>query len=213
MKKYVILILIYTSIIYSQEKQSSVLQSDSVDTSESNFLVFLGIRDEFLMMSVNVDNNYKNVFFSPFSIHVVEGVNLWEYYKIFFKFGILTASNQLPNDFHIGYDWGIFFHTNLFKSNFYSVIGYDFMYSSGEDGGHGSGVLEPTSNNAGINSYCIGLGYETPTNFSIDIMYHIPNKKVFGYDEYPHAFTPATYYNKFVYGIINIGFQYTFLRN
>ena len=211
MKKYVILILIFTSIIFSQERQNSVLQIDSGGSSESNsksIIPEFGIRIESMIMSLNVENNNWTTTL-PLNIEMIQGINFLKYYKANIRFGIIPVSTNLRadfDDFNFVFEVGGFFQANLFKSNIYGIIGLNMITTNGNDYSHGHNI---PSNKGSILFYNFGLGYNISEHVSFDLMYSIPNSKKYGHIEYPSF--PDQNYDKIVYRIVNIGFQYTFI--
>ena len=166
MIKYIIIILIYTSVIFSQEKQNSVLLLDSTNTSESNVNVYFGIRDEIIIMFGNLEN--KNVVKTdfPINIHVLCGLKFLKYFKIEVRLGLIYVFEDLG-----GNDGGIYMLTNFFTE-------------AGIERFHNIGSLHGRSFSGGdITFLCFGIGYNTSKNFNLDISYCIPNKRKIGIDE------------------------------
>lgn len=171
----------------------------------------LGIGDEFAVMFANYYNYYSSESSNyietslPLNLYLSFGVSYLELYKIYFKLGIL----YLYEDYG-GLDKGIFIESKLFKSNFYGVLGVDFLSNSGE--GHGVTVYSESGGN--VNSICFGLGYSTSRHFNIEIMCYLPLNKVYGYnyEVYDHnGNNTGKHYDKINNGIIKLGFRYLFI--
>ena len=196
MIKYIIIILIYTSVIFSQEKQNSVLLLDSTNTSESNVNVYFGIRDEIIIMFGNLEN--KNVVKTdfPINIHVLCGLKFLKYFKIEVRLGLIYVFDDFS-----GYDGGIYMLTHLFKTNIFTEVGIERFHNIGSShGGSFSG--------GNITLLCFGIGYNTSKNFNLDISYCIPDKRKIGIDE---VIGFRQTYDKVVNGLLRVGFQYSFI--
>ena len=207
MKKYVILILIYTSIIFGQAKQNSVLQLDSVIISELNstsIIPEIDIRYESMIMFTNIENNNITSIF-PLNLEVNQEIKFLKYYKASLRFGIITGSTKFPDDFNLVFEVGLFFRASLLKSNIYGIIGVNMLTNNGNDFSHGTG---PVIEHNGLTFYNAGLGYMVSEHWSFDVMYSIPNNKKFGH---VYDYIENKSYDKFVNGIITIGYQYTFI--
>ncbi len=198
----------YTSIIFSQEKQNYVLQLDSRIIPEINsksIIPEIDIRFESMIMAVKIENkNIASIF--PLNMQVTQGIKFLKYYKAKLRFGIIPGSTKLPDDFNLVFEVGLFFQATLLKSNIYGIVGVNLITNNGNDFSHGTGpVIE---HEGSILFYSLGLGYEISKHLSLDLMYSIPNNKKFGHvDDY----IANQSYNKFVNGIITIGIQYTFI--
>ncbi len=170
-------------------------------TGNVNFEI--GLRDELVLMFVNEHNFSVNrtentlQLFLPINLHLCAGVEFLDHYKIDIRFGLLFVYEDFS-----GLDEGIFFQGDLFD-RIYGTAGADFFYDT------------PNSHNGGGSGgnfilYGIGLGYKTSDNFNIDMMFYLPDKKVFGFDR-DNSYSPAQTYNKVNNGLVKLGFQYSFI--
>jgi hypothetical protein len=211
MKKFIIFILIYTSIIFSQEKQYSVLELDSMTITESksnSISPDLGIRFESMIMSLNVENNDRITTF-PINIELIQGIRFLQYYKANIRLGILPISTNFRadfDDFNFVFEVGGFLQAYFLKTNVYGIIGINLITTNGNDYSHGHFIPD---NKGSILFYNFGLGYRTSERINLDLMYSIPDTKKYGHIEYSSF--PDESYDKIVYRIVSIGFQYNFI--
>lgn len=179
---------------------STTILSDSGLEQSNEFAFELGIRDELDMMFANI-YDYKSTTASntlesglfPINFHLTGGIVYAENYKVYFIYGF----TNILEDFQ-GFDGGIFLQAN-FYSQFYGVGGIDFFSKMGSSHGLSS---SPKKN---YTFYCLGAGFKFSGHFNIDLIYYIPDEKVFGYDVNPESYS---YYNKINNGIIKLGFEY-----
>ena len=85
----------------------------------------------------------------------------------------------------------------LFGSDIYVEAGIDFFNGIGN--GH----------NNKYTFYCFGLGYEPASNFDIDLLFSVPNTKIYGYTINDNVF-PAVKYQNINNGLLRFGFEYLF---
>ena len=182
-------------------------KTDNIDPSlynnDANFE--WGIRDELIIMYTNIYDHETNVVGNilklslPHNLHLLGGIEFLKYYKVELRFG-LTFLNE---DFG-GFDAGAFLKANLFNSDFNLSLGLDFFNN------------QKTSHNLSSSGgdfifYCFGLGYDFSQSFSADVIYYIPNKKVYGYDINTGYSPTGQIYEKVNKGLVKIGFQYSFI--
>ena len=170
----------------------------------------LGIRDELAFMFANLYNyrtgssNYINTS-TPLNLHLSVGFSFLENYKIDFRFGLLFVYED-----YYGLDKGIFLESKLFKNNFYGVLGIDFF----SNGGNAHGVTVYSQSGGNITSLCFGIGYSTSKNFNIDLTYYLLLNKVYGYNYVAYDDNGNyinRHYDKINYGVLTLGFQYSFI--
>lgn len=217
MKLYIIIIIIFISFTgstttYRLSESSSTEKKESINipatsaisdlnpkqTNEFEFEI--GLRDELGLMLANIyDKKSSAKVFTlesglfPINFHLTTGLNYSGNYKIYLIYGF----TYILEDFQ-GFDRGIFFRANLYN-NFYGVLGLDFFNKMGSSHGLSN---SPAKN---YTFYCLGAGYNFSKHFNIDLMYYMPDEKVFGYDTNPESYT---FYNKIDHGIIKLGFEY-----
>ncbi len=177
--------------------------STSPDSISSSVNFELGIGYNFILMFVNqynpqkkvVENSIKHSFLD---IQLSVGLRFRQHYDINFRFGF----DEVDEDFG-GFNGGIFFASGLFGSNIYGMCGIDFYNNFGNS--------HNTSESGGnFIFYCLGVGYRATKNITWNLMYWIPNKKMFGTNTV-FKDDKFKYYDKINYGLLKIGFQYSFV--
>ena len=221
----VLLIFISSSVVYSSTKINIISQdkphkyfgikSDKIvktrstnvstlqDSTLSDVNFELGVGYNLLLMFVNkynLQNKKVENSINPSLIDILFsfGFRFHKHYDVNFKFGF----DEIGEDFG-GLNGGIFFESDLFFSNIFGILGVGFY--------HSIGTSHNTSESGGnFIFYCLGFGYRATKNINLNLMYWIPNKKVFGTDI---AFTDNKfiYYDKINHGVLRIGLQYSFI--
>ncbi len=190
-----------------ENAEAQLTDIPALDDSISNEVNFeLGIGSNLILMFVNkydsqnkaVENSIKpsflDIFFSV-------GFRFHQYYNINFRFGF----DEIYEDFG-GFNGGIFFESGLFASNIFGILGIDFYNNIGNS--------HNTSESGGnFIFYCLGAGYRVSNNFTLNLMYWLPNKKVFGTNTVYKDDSIISYesYDKINHGLVRIGFQYSFI--
>ncbi len=183
--------------LYYLPQSKTLLYQITKNNSETQANFELGIRDELILMFANLySRNTMEFGIVPINIHLTTGVRFLKNYKIDTRYGLMIVYEDFE-----GFDAGIFFQADLFKSSYYGVVGIDHLFAMGSS--HNSG-----STGDSFNFVCLGFGYSTSKNFSLDLMYYIPTEKTFGYD---FDFTNLKSSKKIDNGLIKIGFQYSFI--
>ncbi len=104
MIKYLILILIFSSMLFSQKKIDYSLENNSFQTRQkdaisdnlmnaepkSDLTFIFGIRDELIFMSVNIRNNQTNAMFLPINIHLIQGIKFFQIFQYLFYFWFIS---------------------------------------------------------------------------------------------------------------------------
>ena len=187
------LILIIPALLWGQENKS-LPQNDS--EFSTNFE--LGIRDEIMIMYGKDLNKKVAKSTLPINFHLAAGVRFLKHYKADLRFGF----NYAFEDF-MGFDAGIYLLADLFNTDIFATAGIDHFQVA--QAGHGY-----TYTGGAITFYCFGLGYNTSKKFELDIIYCIPDRKIYGHDGEMGIHMNETYY-KIVDGLLKIGFQYSFI--
>jgi hypothetical protein len=200
-----------SSIEFLVTKKSTTFKPNLSVIQESIDLHFeLGIRDESIFMfanlykgqGVNAANSIESIRV-PINFHLTLGLSFLDYFKIDIRTGIMVAFE----DFY-GYDEGIFLNVYPFKTDFFAAAGIDIMHNSGEE--HGTADYSISGGSATF--YCLGLGYSVSRHFDIDLMYYIPNDRVFGFNNVIIYETNTwKHFDKIDYGLLAIGVQYSFI--
>ena len=205
----------FSSLLLAQEKlkifysnEADIVQYKVADI-EHNVKYELAIRDELIFLfnreynnvEMRMKNNIK--FVLPFNLHIVAGIKFLNQYKIDFRFGFIA-----DQDYILGFEEGIFFKAKLFNTNYFGTAGvYFFNNSLASDG--------ITETGGEFTFYCIGLGYETSQNFSLDITYCFPGgNKVYAKEPTAiYGIGGGQFFDKSIGGLMRIGFQYSFIFN
>lgn len=172
------------------------LGSDSVENDKDRFK--FGLRDEFLLMFASIadEGNTIKSSSSIFNFHFTFGLEIPDNNRVYFQIGY----SYIYEDFS-GADLGIFFQANLYKG-VYGLIGIDYFNNSGFE--HGVS----RSDHKGFILYCLGAGYQLSVHFNMDLIFSVPNDKVFGND----LVSDNDYFriNKVNNGILRFGIEYIF---
>jgi len=166
----------------------------------------LGLRDAVILMDAKFYNyssgavNTTEFNVLPRNLHLAAGISFLNYYKIDFRAGEM----RVYEDFY-GIEKGVFFQANIFKSFFYLVGGYDDF----SNGGESHGVVVYSESGGDINFLCFGGGLNASKYFELDLIYYFPLNKVYGFNQVNYPV--EQHYDKIVNGILNIGFQYSFI--
>jgi hypothetical protein len=193
----------YYTEFNSFESQNTNDSLGSVPAKEKEVDFELGIRYELLLMFANLYNNAsglgKNALEfsnSPLNFHLTAGLRFINNYKIYLTGGLMVVYEDF-----LGFDGGIFFEASLYNPGPFGVIGVDFFNDSGEE-------HNLSSSGGNFTFYCIGAGYNFSKHFDIDLMYYVPNNKVFGSDL---DFQTYQLHNKTDNGLLKLGFEYKFV--
>ncbi|GBD89998.1 hypothetical protein BMS3Abin04_00714 [bacterium BMS3Abin04] len=191
----------------TNSNKSKEIQSTNIftfhDSTSSGVNFELGIGYNLILMFVNkynsqdkvVENSIKP---SPLDIVFSVGLRFHQRYDINFRFGF----DEIDEDFG-GFNGGLFFESSLFGSNIYGTFGIDFYNNFGNS--------HNTSESGGnLIFYCLGVEYRANTNFTWNLIYWVPNKKVFGTD-IVFKDNKFIYYDKINHGLLRIGLQYSFI--
>ncbi len=174
-------------------------------SSEINLKFEIGLRDEFSFMYAkfyNYQSSYVNATESailPINFHLAVGFGFLDYYKIDFRAGIMYNYE----DFY-GTEKGVFLQANLFKTIFYAVAGFDNF----SNGGEAHGVMVYSESGGNINFICLGGGLNVSKHFEPDAIYYFSLNKIYGYN---YDTNTNQRYDKIVNGVLNLGFQYSFI--
>lgn len=185
--------------LYFKNRDQDDDKIEKAQVNESKIKFELGIRDEFILLFANHYNDYSGkventMFYSlPFNLHACAGIRFLNYFKIDLRAGLLW----ITEDF-LGFDKGIYLQSLLFSSNIYVEAGIDFFNGIGN--GH---------TNDKYTFYCFGLGYEPARNFDIDLLFSVPNTKIYGYTINDNVF-PTVKYENINNGLLRFGFEYLF---
>ena len=185
-------------------KTLSANKSTDGNLSTNNNRFELGVGNSLILMFVKTYNYKKNgmentIKANFIDIHLSAGFRFLQYYKIDFRFGYYLVYENFggPNE-------GIFLQRYLFNTNIYGIAGIDFFKNIGNS--HNS-----AESGGNFIFTCLGLGYNGTKNFSLEMIYWIPNKKVFGTNYVFGTNGSVSYYNMINNGLLGIGFQWSFI--
>jgi hypothetical protein len=180
----VFLILLNSSIIYSQKYEFSI----QVKTS------LLHVKEYEEDSNKGKYGSSLN-FYPPLSIYLGNKFIIDEDYQIEISPGFLYAGEN-----YSGFEAGLYLRRNIIQNVFFLALGMNFHYSSGE--GHGTSILEYIPDGI-YSNFAVAIGLYMSKAVSFNINYLKSLDEDFGYTS-----TGGNIYPRKLYGIIQAGFEF-----